>query len=52
MAIPNAERQRQYRERALRDPDGLLLTLSASDAVTKGKRRIEKDMQRHRQKPT
>jgi hypothetical protein len=26
MAIPNAERQRQYRERALRDPDGLLLT--------------------------
>jgi len=26
MAIPNAERQRQYRERALRDPDGLLLS--------------------------
>jgi hypothetical protein len=25
MATPNAERQRQYRERALRDPDGLLL---------------------------
>jgi hypothetical protein len=26
MAITNAERQRQYRERALHDPDGLLLS--------------------------
>lgn len=26
MKSTNAERQRQYRERALKDPDGLLLT--------------------------
>jgi len=26
MAATNAERQRRYRKRALRDPDGLLLT--------------------------
>ena len=26
MAATNAERQRKYRERALKDPDGLLLT--------------------------
>jgi DNA-binding MarR family transcriptional regulator len=26
MALSNAERQRKYRERALKDPDGLLLT--------------------------
>jgi hypothetical protein len=26
MAITNAERQRRYRERALHDPDGLLLS--------------------------
>jgi hypothetical protein len=26
MAVSNAERQRRYRERALKDPDGTLLT--------------------------
>ena len=26
MAMSNAERQRRYRERAMRDPEGLLLT--------------------------
>ncbi len=26
MGMSNAEKQRRYRERALRDPDGLLLT--------------------------
>ena len=39
MGMTNAEKQRRYRERALKDPDGLLLTrlqvmLSPSAAAT------------------
>ncbi len=45
MAATNAERQRKYRERALKDPDGHLLT-RVQVCLSPTPRRILKDLAR------